>query len=83
MDPIAESKLYEEYNNMTKEKTSVFISHRLASTKFCDKILLLDRGKIAESGSHEELMEKNGLYRELFDMQSHYYKEGTVDEDEK
>jgi len=83
LDPIAESKLYEEYNNMTKEKTAVFISHRLASTKFCDRILLLDGGRIAEEGSHDELMEQKGLYRELFDIQSHYYKEGTVEEDEK
>jgi len=83
LDPIAESRLYEEYNNMTKEKTAVFISHRLASTKFCDRILLLDNGRIAEEGSHEVLMEQNGLYRELFDIQSHYYKEGTVAENEE
>ncbi len=83
LDPIAESKLYEEYNHMTMEKTSVFISHRLASTKFCDRILLLNNGTIAEEGSHEALMEQNGLYRELFDIQSHYYKEGAVEEYEK
>ncbi len=83
LDPIAESKLYEEYNNMTREKTAVFISHRLASTKFCDRILLLDNGRIAEDGSHEALMEQNGLYRELFDIQSHYYKEGAVAENEE
>jgi len=83
LDPIAESKLYEEYNNMTNEKTSVFISHRLASTKFCDRILLLENGRIAEEGSHDMLMEQNGLYRELFDIQSHYYKEGTVAENEE
>lgn len=83
LDPIAESKLYEEYNHMTEEKTSVFISHRLASTKFCDRILLLNNGRIAEEGSHKELMEQNGLYRELFEIQSHYYKEGTVEVYEK
>lgn len=83
LDPIAESKLYEEYNNMTKEKTAVFISHRLASTKFCDRILLLEQGRIAEEGSHDMLMEQNGLYRELFEIQSHYYKEGVVEENEE
>ena len=83
LDPIAESKLYEEYNNMTKEKTAVFISHRLASTKFCDRILLLENGKIAEEGSHTDLMEQNGIYKELFEIQSHYYKEGTVKENEE
>ncbi|MBQ9767885.1 MAG: ABC transporter ATP-binding protein [Lachnospiraceae bacterium] len=82
LDPIAESKLYEEYNAMTKEKTSLFISHRLASTKFCDRILLLDEGQIAETGTHEELMSAGGIYKELFDIQSHYYQEGEVTDDE-
>ena len=50
LDPIAESKLYAEYNSMTKEKTAVFISHRLASTKFCDRILLLEKGSVLETG---------------------------------
>ena len=67
---------------MTKEKTALFISHRLASTKFCDRIFFLSEGRIAESGSHEELMKKQGVYKELFDIQSHYYKEGEVAEDE-
>lgn len=75
LDPIAESKLYEEYNNLTEDKTSLFISHRLASTKFCNRILLLEKGRVAEEGTHEELMERGGLYRQLFDIQSHYYKE--------
>lgn len=83
LDPIAESELYEEYDNMTEEKTAVFISHRLASTKFCDRILLLENGTIAEEGSHDVLMAQNGRYRELFDIQSHYYKEGAVTENEE
>lgn len=73
LDPIAESKIYEEYNNMAKDKTAVFISHRLASTKFCDRIMFLDNGKIAEFGTHEELMALNGKYKEMFDIQSQYY----------
>ncbi len=80
LDPIAESRIYEEYNNMAANKTAVFISHRLASTKFCDRILFLDDGQIVEVGTHDELMEKGGKYREIFDIQSHYYKE-TVAED--
>jgi len=83
LDPIAESQLYTEYNNMTEEKTAFFISHRLASTKFCDRIFLLENGRIAEDGTHEALMEQNGRYRELFDIQSHYYKEGLVEEIEE
>lgn len=78
LDPIAESAIYEEYNQMTKDKTSLFISHRLASTKFCDRILFLEKGQIAEQGSHEELMKLQGRYREMFDIQSHYYQEGEV-----
>ena len=75
LDPIAESTIYEEYNQLADKKTAVFISHRLASTKFCDRILFLDGGQIVEEGSHEQLMEKGGKYREIFDIQSHYYKE--------
>lgn len=76
LDPLAESRIYEEYNQLASDKTAVFISHRLASTKFCDRILFLDDGKIAEEGTHDELMAKGGKYREIFDIQSHYYKEG-------
>jgi ATP-binding cassette subfamily B protein len=82
LDPIAESRIYEEYNNMAANKTAVFISHRLASTKFCDRILFLDDGQIVEEGTHGELMEKGSKYREIFDIQSHYYKE-SVPEDEE
>ncbi len=82
LDPIAESRIYDEYNQMAAEKTAVFISHRLASTKFCDRILFLDDGQIVEEGSHEELMKKGGKYREIFDIQSHYYKENIEVSDE-
>ncbi len=73
LDPIAESRIYEMYNEMTKEKTSVFISHRLASTRFCDEILFLENGAVAERGTHEELLAKKGAYAEMFEIQSHYY----------
>jgi ATP-binding cassette subfamily B protein len=79
LDPIAESTIYEEYNQMADHKTAVFISHRLASTKFCDRILFLDGGRIVEEGSHDQLMKKGGKYREIFDIQSHYYKSGVVE----
>lgn len=82
LDPVAESKMYEEYSRLTEGKTSLFISHRLASTKFCDRILLLEQGEILEEGSHEELLTRNGRYRELFDIQSHYYQEEEVAADE-
>ena len=62
---------------MASDKTSVFISHRLASTKFCCKIMFLDDGQIVETGSHDELIKKGGKYREIFDIQSHYYQENA------
>jgi len=75
LDPIAESRLYETYHEMTKNKTSIYISHRLSSTKFCDEVLLLDGGRIAERGTHNELMRLGGTYAHMFDIQSHYYRE--------
>ena len=61
---------------MTSGKTSLFISHRLASTRFCDRILFLKDGKIIEDGTHQELLEKGGEYAHLFEVQSKYYREG-------
>lgn len=73
LDPIAESKIYEEYNELSTGKTAVFISHRLASTKFCDKIFFLENGHIVEMGTHDELILLGGKYKEMFDLQSQYY----------
>ncbi|MCL1986627.1 MAG: ABC transporter ATP-binding protein/permease [Firmicutes bacterium] len=75
LDPIAESRLYERYNELTRGRTSIYISHRLASTRFCDRIILLDKKGISEMGTHEELLAKGGKYAELFEIQSKYYRE--------
>jgi len=79
LDPIAESEMYQKYHEMTKGKSSVYISHRLASTRFCDRILLIEDGVIAEEGTHKSLLEQNGRYAELFEIQSRYYREGGID----
>lgn len=76
LDPIAENDMYLKYNEMTKGKTSVYISHRLASTRFCDRIILIADGGIAEEGTHDQLIAQNGRYAELFEVQSRYYREG-------
>ena len=78
LDPIAENDIYQKYSDMTAGKTSVFISHRLASTRFCDRILFIADGGIAEEGTHQELLAKGGAYAELFAVQSRYYQEGGV-----
>ncbi len=79
LDPIAENDIYMKYNEMTKGKTSIFISHRLASTRFCNRILLLNNGQIKEEGTHDELIALGGEYAHLFEVQSRYYKEGGKD----
>ena len=75
LDPIAENEMYQKYGEIAKSKTSVFISHRLASTKFCDRIILISNGEIAEIGTHDELVKKGGEYANLFEIQRQYYKD--------
>ena len=77
LDPIAEHQLYLRYSQLTQGRTSFYISHRLASTRFCDRILLLDQGQIVEEGTHQSLLELGGKYAGLFAIQSQYYKEGN------
>lgn len=73
LDPIAESELYNKYNELTAGRLAVYISHRLASTQFCDRIILIADGRIAEEGTHDRLMARKGRYAELFEVQSRYY----------
>ena len=76
LDPLAEHDIYMKYNSMTQGKSSLFISHRLASTRFCDRILYLEHGRIAEEGTHQSLLDLGGGYAKLFEVQSRYYQEG-------
>ncbi|MEG0895722.1 MAG: ABC transporter ATP-binding protein, partial [Oscillospiraceae bacterium] len=72
LDPIAESRMYEQYNNLAQGKTSIYISHRLASTRFCDRIIFISNNKIAESGTHQELLNLGNEYANLYNIQSKY-----------
>lgn len=76
LDPLAEQDIYQKYHEMTAGKSAVFISHRLASTRFCDRIIFLKEGRIAEEGTHEELLLIQGGYAKLFEIQACYYREG-------
>lgn len=78
LDPLAEDTMYQTYNKLTAGRTSIFISHRLSSTRFCDRILYMENGCIVEEGTHDELMRRGGKYADLFQVQSQYYKEGET-----
>ncbi len=73
LDPRSEEEIFENMLRISKGQTSLFISHRLSSTKYADKIIVCDKGRISEEGSHEELMKKNGLYKEMFTSQADLY----------
>ena len=75
LDALAEEKIYKELGNMMEGRTTLFISHRLASTRFCNRIMLIKEGKIIEVGTHEELMDKDGMYCHMYETQGKYYRE--------
>ena len=78
LDPLAENDIYQKYKDMTAGKTSLFISHRLASTRFCDRIIFVADGHITEEGTHDQLLARGGAYAKLFEVQSRYYQEGKA-----
>ncbi|WP_394895803.1 ABC transporter ATP-binding protein [Clostridium perfringens] len=75
LDAVAEYNIYKEFDELIGDKTAIYISHRLASTKFCDVIAFFENGEIVEYGTHEELLKKNGKYSDMFNIQAQYYKE--------
>lgn len=71
--------MYKQFDEIVQGKTSIYISHRLASTRFCDRVAMFENGHIVEIGTHEELLQNNMQYRKMYDVQSRYYKEETLD----
>jgi len=78
LDAIAEYSIYMSFNQMVKDKTAIYISHRLASTQFCDIIAMFENGKLVEYGTHDELMKLNGKYADMFALQAKYYREDVA-----
>ena len=81
LDPLAESRLYQTYAETMRGKSALFISHRLASTRFCDRILLLENGAIVEEGTHESLLKMGGRYAQLFETQARWYRDPPAGEE--
>ncbi|MCR5441542.1 MAG: ABC transporter ATP-binding protein/permease [Lachnospiraceae bacterium] len=81
LDPLAEERLYTSFNDLIGDRTGIFISHRLSSTKFCDKVAMFEDSHLVEYGSHEELMAKKGKYYELYETQAQFYREEKKDEE--
>ena len=76
LDPLAESEVYQSYSRAAAGLTTLFISHRLGSTKIADRILVVDGGVISESGTHDDLMRREGRYAQMFTTQRHWYEAG-------
>ena len=74
LDPISEAEIYTKFSTLVKDKTAIYISHRMSSCKFCDNILVFNKGTIEEEGSHEDLLKKNGIYKKMWEAQADYYK---------
>ena len=82
LDALAEKQLYERFDRMIGKKSAVYISHRLASTRFCDRIAMFMDGRLAEYGTHDELVAKGGEYAHLFEVQAQYYREHPEGEED-
>lgn len=80
LSPKSEYDIYQRFQEITQDKTVIYISHRLASCQLCDEILVFDNGKIVQTGSHKELMKQPGLYQEMFTLQAKLYQEELHDE---
>lgn len=74
LDPVSEHEIYRKFEELSEGKLTVYISHRIYSTRFCDKIAVFDKGEIKEYGTFEQLMDMKGLYYDLYQKQAEYFK---------
>lgn len=79
LDALAEYEMYQNFDSLIGKKSAVYISHRLSSTRFCDHVAMFADGELAEYGTHESLLAQGGAYREMFDVQAQYYREGGAE----
>ena len=77
LDPVSEYEIYNKFNKLVKDRTAFYISHRLSSCRFCDRVIVINNKKIEEIGSHEELINKKGLYARMFQSQAQWYTENV------
>ena len=75
LDPLSEYEIYRRMDSLVEKKTSIYITHRLSSTRFSDRIVVLEKGRVEEEGSHEELLRRGGLYSRMFHLQADAYSQ--------
>ncbi|WP_439645215.1 ATP-binding cassette domain-containing protein [Lacticaseibacillus camelliae] len=81
LDPISEYEIYQRFDALVGDKTAIYISHRMSSTRFSQRIVVFDQGQIVQDGNHESLMKQDGLYRQLFNAQAQYYTDDKIKEE--
>lgn len=83
LDPVSEYEIYQRFDDLMENKTAIYVSHRMSSTRFSQRIVVLDHGEIVEDGTHESLMQAKGLYYRLFEAQAQYYTSDKIKEERK
>ena len=78
LDPLSEAEIYEHFDMLVQGKTTLYISHRMSSCKFCDRIIVMEQGEVEEEGTHDTLLKENGVYAQLWNAQAEYYSEYAV-----
>ena len=75
LDPLSEAEIYEHFDMLVQGNTTLYISHRMSSCKFCDRIIVMEQGEVEEEGTHDTLLKENGVYAQLWNAQAEYYSE--------